>query len=327
MRILWPHNYDPGKPNAGIFMFIAAEGLRKLGVKVHLEYLGNLRNPISMLYARNKLNKMAGSYDLIHAQFGSACALATAGVKAVPKVLSLRGSDWNTYNGQDLFYYWHTRMARLFTKHSVKHYDLVIAVSQRIRKELVHLFPNINCITIPDPINLDTFTAKDKTELRNETGSITFDEKWVLFNSNSQHNPIKRYDLAKKAIELASEKNDKIRLKIASNLPHDKIPDFVAACDLILCTSTAEGWPNSVKEALACNIPFVSTDVSDLAEISSKESVCKVCPPNPEILADAILDALNHPHDYNLRKYVEMMEIEKTSQKLLDLYEELLLNK
>lgn len=324
MRVLWPHNFNPQKPNSGVFMHIAAKGLEQFGVTVHLEYLGNLRNPISVLSARKKLQKLATKFDLVHAQFGSACALATAGIKGIPKVLSLRGSDWNTYDGSNQFFYWHTRSARWFTLLSIEKYDYVIAVSQRIRNELTHKFPNVKCSTIPAPINLKLFTPKDKFALRKEMGIVGPDEKWVLFNSNSLHNPIKRYELAKEAIELASQQNNKIRMKILNNLPHSEVPDFVAACDLILCTSTAEGWPNSVKEALACNIPFVSTDVSDLSLIAEKESSCKICPADPKLIAEAVMDSITHPSNFNLRRYVETMDLEQTSKVVFDLYQKLL---
>ncbi|MEA5409980.1 glycosyltransferase [Haloarculaceae archaeon H-GB2-1] len=39
------------------------------------------------------------------------------------------------------------------------------------------------------------------------------------------------------------------------------MPVWMNAADVLLLTSKREGFPNTVKEALACNLPVVSTDV------------------------------------------------------------------
>lgn len=62
---------------------------------------------------------------------------------------------------------------------------------------------------------------------------------------------------------------------------------------IVLCTSTHEGWLNSIKEALACNVPVVLTDVSDLHLITDNEKDCRIYPPDAEIIVDNICDVLN----------------------------------
>src|SRR5688500_3272428 len=99
MRVLWPHNFNPDKPNSQVFMNIAAAGVRARGVELHCEYLGNLRSPANLLKARGRLREMAPDFDLVHAQYGSACGLATAGIDGIPKVISIRGNDWSVYDG------------------------------------------------------------------------------------------------------------------------------------------------------------------------------------------------------------------------------------
>ena len=63
------------------------------------------------------------------------------------------------------------------------------------------------------------------------------------------------------------------------------MPSVVSECDLILITSVYEGWPNCIKEALACNVPFIATDVSDLSEIAKRHSNCRIAEPNPESIS------------------------------------------
>ena len=77
MRVLWTHNFDPAMPNSQVYMNIAAGGLRALGVDLHLEFLGNLRSFGNLRQARRHVRDLAAGFDVVHAQYGSACALAT----------------------------------------------------------------------------------------------------------------------------------------------------------------------------------------------------------------------------------------------------------
>jgi len=327
MRVLWTHNFDPSNSFAGVFMYVFAEGMKRQGVNIEFKYLGNLRHPKGIIQAIKSVNNIGQEYDIVHAQFGSACALATSFMKDVPKMVSLRGSDWNTYDDRINFYYWHTRLAHFMTRKSLNRFDSIVTMSNMMKKSVLKKFPNKICQTLPDPFDLNKFKPANKVELREKLGFPGNSEKWILFNSVDINKPIKRFDLAKSALSIAQKTHGHIRVRVASNIPYSQMPDFVASCDLILCTSTAEGWPNSVKEALACNIPFVSTDVSDLSEIASKETSCRVCPPDPVILADAICEVLSMPPDHRLRKYVEDMNIDNTCTKLLEIYNQILVKK
>lgn len=320
MRVLWTHNFNPAKLNAGVFMFTAAEALRAIGVDVQLEYLGNLRSPLNILKAQKHVEKISKEFDLVHAQYGSACAIATATVKDCPKALSLRGSDWNVHTASFGFLYWHSRLAKLMTQLAVERYDLVIAVSNRMVFDLQHNFPKVRSVALPSPINVDHFVPIDKEQARRLLGFPNNKEKWILFTSLNVDNPIKRYSLARQAVDLANAKLGNIRMRVASGLPHSEIPLFTAACDLILCTSDNEGWPNSIKEALACNLPFVSTDVSDLRDIADKEPICRICSPDAGVLAENICDVLSTPRTENLRRHVIEMDVRTISERLLDLY-------
>jgi glycosyltransferase involved in cell wall biosynthesis len=264
---------------------------------------------------------MAADFDVVHAQYGSACALATAGVGAVPTVLSVRGNDWNVHHDRLTFHYFHTRLARTMTRMAIGRFDCVLAVSRRMADELGRFAPDAHLDMVPSPIDLDRFVPMDRAQARAQLGETEREEKWVLFNSLRLDDPIKRYGLAKEAFDIANARRGDLRLRIANDLPHDMMPLFAAACDVILCTSETEGWPNSVKEALACNVPFVSTDVSDLRDIATLEPSCRVCAPDPVSLANGLCAALDAGGTPNLRQYVRDMNLGASSDRLIQIYE------
>ncbi|NTW83793.1 MAG: glycosyltransferase [Chlorobiaceae bacterium] len=300
-------------------MYTSAKGMQDVGVDVHLEYLGNLRSPKQIARMRKHLREIASGFDVVHAQYGSACAYVTSAVIDKPTVLTMRGNDWEIHKSTVGFHYLHTRLAKWLTCRSLSSFSVVISVSKRMQKSISEYDPSLRYMVLPDPIDLGQWP-------RNHSRAIRNGEKRVLYTSQRLADPIKGYDLCKKVIELANSRLDGVVLCTANDIPYSKMPEFVSSCDAILCTSESEGWPNSIKEALACNLPFVSTDVSDLADIASQEPSCRVCRRDAEELAANLCEVLQMKRPDNLRKYVEPMDIRSSSEKLLALYESLVRN-
>ena len=153
MRVLWTHNFDPHKSKQ-VFLQTTVDGLRTRGVDPHLEYLGNLRSVRNLWRARRRVRELSKEFDIVHAQYGSACALATAEADGMPRVLSIRGSDWNTYHDSFESPYFHTRLASAMTRLSIGRYDCVLAVSKRLATAVKNVFPRSNVATLPSPIDL-----------------------------------------------------------------------------------------------------------------------------------------------------------------------------
>jgi len=303
-----------------------AEYLRTLGVDIQLEYLGKLRSPSDIFAALRYIREISKDYDIVHSQYGSICGKVTSTINGCPKILSLRGSDWNVYNDSFGFDYFHSRLSSVLTHTAINKYNCVLSVSNRMSLAVKKKYKNVDVITFPSPIDLNYFVPLDKSKARKKLGYNNCDkEKWVLFTSIDRDNPIKRFSLAREAIKIANSEYGNIRLRIAESIPYREMPLFVGACDLILCTSEYEGWPNSIKEALACNIPFISTDVSDLSKIADKELICKICSPDAKIIAHQICEVLSKNNSKNdLRKFVKDMDLKQSSKKLLNIYSSLL---
>ncbi|HVW30328.1 MAG TPA: glycosyltransferase family 4 protein [Polyangiaceae bacterium] len=87
-------------------------------------------------------------------------------------------------------------------------------------------------------------------------------------------------------------------ITFAGARPHDEIPLWLAACDVLVLPSWNEGTPNVVLEALACGRRVVATAVGGVPDVVSREAAGVLVPPKaPAALARAMLEALSTPYD------------------------------
>ena len=71
------------------------------------------------------------------------------------------------------------------------------------------------------------------------------------------------------------------------------MPLYMNACDVLILASEAEGSPMVIKEAMACNLPIVSTDVGDVAEVIGGTAGCFLAEPMIPALAARLGQALD----------------------------------
>ena len=84
----------------------------------------------------------------------------------------------------------------------------------------------------------------------------------------------KRFDLVEAAVSEARKQVPALELLIARRLPQEQIPLYMNAADVLVMASMSEGSPNAVKEAMATNLPIITVDVGDAAELIGATAGC-----------------------------------------------------
>lgn len=186
--------------------------------------------------------------DLIHAHY-SLCGYLTSLTGFKSTVVSLMGSDCR--KRLSIF------LIRCFHKLSwsfaiVKSREMQATLDLKHRVKLV-----------PNGVDLEKFPFIGRREARIEVG---FDPggRYVIFIANPQR-PEKNYALALEAVTTLAREDVKLFV-VPDNTPHERINLYLRAANVLLLTSFYEGSPNVVKEAMACDLPIVSTEVGDVQE-------------------------------------------------------------
>lgn len=249
-----------------------------------------------------------GSYDMIHAHYslcGYSAALACTGL---PVVCSLMGSDLS----QSIKVFIARFFARFFWQRTVVKTDEMLAV----------LGSRSNAVVIPNGVDLKYFRPWNE-----EPRACIFSQDYsnVLFLAGSWR-PEKNLPLACKAVNLL--KDQKVKLLQVEGIEPEKVPDYIRSADVVLLTSFREGSPNVVKEALACNIPVVATDVGDVRKLLSGVQACYVATFDPRDVAEKILLALEDKNRCDGRDAIKRFSLDSDSvaRRILDLYQECLVD-
>jgi len=87
------------------------------------------------------------------------------------------------------------------------------------------------------------------------------------------------------------------RVHFAGEAPHGQIATWMRAADVLALPSEAEGFPNVVREALACGLPVVGTPVGDLPRVVTP-AVGRLVPiGDARALAEALASVLDAAWD------------------------------
>jgi glycosyltransferase involved in cell wall biosynthesis len=196
--------------------------------------------------------------------------------------------------------------------------DRVILVSQEQKKKLECEKAEV----IPCGINFDLFRPALKNKVREQL-NLPRDKKLVLWLWQPTR-PEKRFDIVQAAVALAREKDPSIELVLASGQPHELVPVYMNACDVLPLVSDGEGSPMVIKEAMACNLPIVSVPVGDVSEVIKGTDGCYLCSQEPSDVAEKLLLAVNYPDRTNGREKIKHLDQSVIAKRIIAVYQEVL---
>ena len=317
MRVLmitseWP---TPENPQFAPFIVQEVNYLRQAGIEIEIYSFRGRKNPVNYLKAWLNVRRTfdVKKFDLIHAQFGHSALIAVPA--PIPLVISFRGSDLLGIAGANGRYTVTGRVLRLLSRWVARRADNNIVVAAHL---LTHLPAHVPVRVIPGGIDLDLFHPIKRLDARQQLG-LPRDKTLVLFAANP-HNHVKRYHLAKNAVDLL-RKTFSVELIVVMDAPHNMMPAYMNACDALLLTSSHEGSPAVVKEALACNLAVVSVDVGDVREHIGSVPGCFVCAEHsPESLAEGLAQALRNPQPIRGRDSVMHLDERISVQNIIKVY-------
>jgi teichuronic acid biosynthesis glycosyltransferase TuaC len=85
------------------------------------------------------------------------------------------------------------------------------------------------------------------------------------------------------------------RVHFTGNIPHDDLPAYFAAADVMALVSSSEGLANAWVEALACGTPVVASNVGGAPELIRSKDAGRIVEPHVGEIIVAIRDLLTNP--------------------------------
>ncbi|MBI3320806.1 MAG: glycosyltransferase family 4 protein [Candidatus Omnitrophica bacterium] len=250
-------------------------------------------------------------------------AAAIAQRMRLPLVAKLHGSDINLLAGG----FWRGRMIRSALRRSRR----VVAVSEAMKAAVVRLGVREQQVTvIPNGVDPERFRPMDQAACRARLG-LSQGERIILFighlvpvkgiadlveafracQAKASVHPCSLLLVGDGALREAIRRRITIlglrdRVRLIGPRPHEEIPLWLNAADVLCLPSLHEGCPNVVIEALACGRPVVATAVGGVPELLSDSARGILVPPrDPAALADGLARSLTmHWDTHRIRQAI-----------------------
>lgn len=307
-------------PFYGSFVKDEVGALRAAGADVDVYFVNGKANKMNYLWMPGgffgRLRK--NDYDVVHVHH-SFCGFVATLQKKIPVV-------WTFHEGEvtssDDVIKKDSAVKRLayskrFKRSVARKVDALIVVSEHLKAPL----ERPDAITLACGIDLELFKPMDGNEARERLG-LDPGKRNVLFPS-APGRLEKRYDLALAGVEALRARGHDVELLTLDNVPHEDVPVYMNASEALLMTSEFEASPVTVREALACNIPVLSTAVGDVESVMEGIEGCYIIEPDAGDIADKLEAILRRGAPFVGRDEMGAYSLQSTASRLLELYQRL----
>jgi glycosyltransferase involved in cell wall biosynthesis len=313
---MWP---EPERPVYGIFVQRQVKSLRAAGLRCDVLYIRGFATLRAYVEAAVRLAvssvRWRGRYRVIHAH-AAETALAARCHVGTPLLASYVGDDvLGDRDGNGML----TRDARLRTRFVRWHSRFFTATitKSRIMEEALPERTRRRNHVVPNGVDIELFSPQPRDEARRVLG--WGEEPVALFAATKPYGPAKRLALAERACAAAG-----VRLHVAADVDPALMPALLSAADCLIVTSAVEGSPNTVKEALMCNLPVIATAVGDIPERLENVEPSWLCEPSEPAFASALLECVSQGRRRSNGREISVGELDerRVAKRLLAIYAE-----
>lgn len=246
MRVLVVTNFMPDEsaPQRGRWVRDQVDEVRRRGIEADLFAFPPGRGEYIPATRRLRALLRREQFDLVHAHYGLAGWVARL-AGATPLLVTFHGTDVR-----------HHLVGHL-SRRLAWRVDLVAGVSRALF-EPEDGRPGLPAVpgsaVLPCGPDLSRFGSRPRAQARRELG-LDPDGSYLFFPANPTR-PEKRHD---RAAEVAAACN--ADLLTGGSIEPEQMPLWLNAANAVLVTSDYEGFGMAAVEALACDVPVLSTDV------------------------------------------------------------------
>ncbi len=273
-----------------------------------------------------------------------------------PKVITLGGRQLLVFSiGHPLLHNLFGSVLGSFIRLVLSRVDAVIT-DERTLGYYRQIYSEIDkkAVVLPtSSVHMDVFKPMEKRSVREQYG-FDVSEKVVVFVGRIDRE--KNVDFLIRSFAIVAKKTAKSRLLIVgtgsdpkywSNLQklvadsglaavvnflgerdHEEIPSILNLADVLALCSVCEGSPTVVREALACGVPVVSTNVGDVAQLLDNSVVGSIVEFDEEKYALEIIRFFNlnqeGAQETRRRALIEkQMDFDSVASKILETYKKI----
>jgi glycosyltransferase involved in cell wall biosynthesis len=298
MRILLVSQMYPGPddPDLGIFVANLEHELASRGHELERAVVDR-RAGGSPRHLRLALEtvRAARSFrpDVLYAHFLVPAGLAAALASRAPLVVTAHGQDVANVEAKP--------GVRTATRYVVRRAATVVAVSDWLRRKLESAIPEASGKTevVDCGVDLERFAPRDANSARQEVGWETNGTAYLCLGALSERKNVLR--LAR-AFERRGEGSltfvgdgplrealeGRQGIHLVGRVPHDEVPVWIAACDVLCQPSLVEPFGLATLEAMASARSVVATRVGGPPEFVTPEAGVLVDPEDDAALSAAL---------------------------------------